>query len=46
MDGIDENEGYDLLNPDPNSRYPDVHLTNKFLEENIFKIKARVQLLQ
>lgn len=42
MDVIEENAEYDLLNPDPSSRYPDVHLTNKFLEENIVKIRARV----
>lgn len=35
-----------MLNPEQISRYPEVHQTNKFLDENIVKIRARVQLLQ
>ncbi|CAD8056927.1 unnamed protein product [Paramecium sonneborni] len=42
-----QSELYNQLNTELiNQRYPEVHQTNKLLDDNIQKIKARVQLLQ
>ena len=38
-------DGYNYENELLNQRYPDVHSTNLMLDNNIVKVRARVQLL-